>query len=524
MSKKGFEKFINKEPKGAKKKEALRQEKKKYNREKRAFFDEQKRLKRLQQQQEGSVNGLPPRERKFDNRNETADGRKSFDNKSHSGPSRKPYERKEERPTKDRYHTNTSSINKKNPTDGGAPAKRENSSSDTKYSEFRKKGNSSNRPNTKSGAEKAQWGKNDKQEHSFNNEKIPADKQSFSKTLSDKTDALKKPLKRRDSSTDTEKEKKVYHQNNRETAPTHKKENDNKRDVSINPVKKEWKKKDTDTPTKAHAIPRKSSGKFSTNADKKKDVNKQEKGEEKMPLNKYLAHAGVCARREAAGIIKTGTVKVNNEVITEPGYKMQHGDVVTYKGKQLHLQHKLVYVLLNKPKDYITTHKDPEGRKTVFELLHHATEERIYPVGRLDRNTTGVLLFTNDGELAQKLTHPSFQVRKIYEVKLNKDLVKEDFQTLSKGLTLEDGFIQPDAVGYADAKDKTKIGIEIHSGKNRIVRRMFEHLGYDVRGLDRVLFANLTKKNIERGHWRHLSEKEVRLVKYLNKSFIKKDK
>lgn len=512
MSKKGFEKFINKEPKGAKKKEALRQEKKQYNREKRAFFDEQKRLKRLQQQQEGSVNGLPPRERKFDKRNDDANSRKSFEQKSNSGDSRKPYERKTERPKTDTYRGNDISINKKTAASGATPTKWETSRSENSYSAYKRNDKTSNRTATKGGNTNEQWRKNDIQENNYSNERRPASKQSFSKTPSDQSDAFDKPLKRRDSSRNAIPEKKAYSQNDRRSNTTD--EKDSRRDELNKPVKKEWKKKEDEKTPSVYGTPKKSSGKFSANTDSRRDGNKQGKGEEKMPLNKYLAHAGVCARREAADIIKTGTVKVNNEVITEPGYKMQHGDEVTYKGKQLHLQRRLVYVLLNKPKDYITTHKDPEGRKTVFELLHHATEERIYPVGRLDRNTTGVLLFTNDGELAQKLTHPSFQVRKIYEVKLNKDLLKEDFQALAKGITLEDGFIQPDAVGYADTKDKTKIGIEIHSGRNRIVRRMFEHLGYDVRGLDRVLFANLTKKNIERGHWRHLSDKEVRLVKY----------
>ncbi len=243
-----------------------------------------------------------------------------------------------------------------------------------------------------------------------------------------------------------------------------------------------------------------------------------------MPLNKYVAHAGICGRREAAEIVKSGQVTVNGDVVFEPGYKVTEGDTITVKGKPVHLQKNLVYILLNKPKDYITTAKDPEGRKTVFELVAHATQERIYPVGRLDRNTTGVLLLTNDGELAQKLTHPSFEIKKVYEVKLDKPLVKRDFDAILAGVTLEDGFVQADSVGYVDPKDKSVIGIEIHSGRNRIVRRLFEHLGYDVKNLDRVIFANLTKKNVDRGKWRLLNEKEVRLLKYLNQSFVRKNK
>jgi 23S rRNA pseudouridine2605 synthase len=240
-----------------------------------------------------------------------------------------------------------------------------------------------------------------------------------------------------------------------------------------------------------------------------------------MPLNKYLAHCGVCSRRDAVALIKDEKVKVNNAVVTEPGYKVQATDEVKFNGKKLFVTKNLVYILLNKPKDYITTTEDPQGRKTVLQLLKQATTERIYPIGRLDRNTSGVLLFTNDGEFTQKLSHPSYEVKKIYEVKLDKPLTKTDFEKIAAGITLEDGFIQPDAIGYPDVKDKSIIGIEIHSGKNRIVRRIFESLKYDVKGLDRVMYAGLTKKNVERGKWRYLSEKEIRLLKYLNKSHKK---
>ena len=236
-----------------------------------------------------------------------------------------------------------------------------------------------------------------------------------------------------------------------------------------------------------------------------------------MPLNKYLAHCGVSSRRDAAELIKQGNVKVNGEVLTEPGYKMADGDKVTVNGKPVHLSVNLVYILLNKPKDYITTTDDPQKRKTVLDLIKRATFERVYPVGRLDRNTSGVLLITNDGELAQKLTHPSNEVKKIYAVTLDKPLEKNDFEKIIKGVVLEDGPAPVDALAYSDAKDKTQIGIEIHSGRNRIVRRIFESLGYDVRSLDRVMFAGLTKKNVERGKYRFLKEKEIRNLKYLGK-------
>lgn len=241
-----------------------------------------------------------------------------------------------------------------------------------------------------------------------------------------------------------------------------------------------------------------------------------------MPLNKFLAHCGVCSRRDAVALIKEEKVKVNGTIITEPGHKVTDKDEVKFNGKRIYVQKELVYILLNKPKDYITTSEDPQGRKTIMDLMKGVTTQRIYPVGRLDRNTTGVLLLTNDGELTQKLSHPSYQVKKVYEVTLDRPLEKADFEQLLKGVVLEDGFIAPDALGYADPKNKKVVGIEIHSGRNRIVRRMFEFLGYDVKGLDRVLFANLTKKNVDRGKWRFLNEKEVRLLKFLNKSFVRK--
>jgi len=240
-----------------------------------------------------------------------------------------------------------------------------------------------------------------------------------------------------------------------------------------------------------------------------------------IPLNKYISHSGICSRRDAAELVKAGKVIVDGKLITEPGFKVTPDQEVKVNGKKIALQKNLVYILLNKPKDFITTTTDPQGRHTVLELIKHATNERVYPVGRLDRNTTGVLLLTNDGELTQKLSHPSYEIKKVYEVRLDRPLLKKDFEAILKGVQLEDGMISPDALAYADAKDKAIIGVEIHSGKNRIVRRIFEHLGYDVRNLDRVMYANLTKKNGERGKWRFLTEKEVRLLKYMNSSIKK---
>jgi 23S rRNA pseudouridine2605 synthase len=240
---------------------------------------------------------------------------------------------------------------------------------------------------------------------------------------------------------------------------------------------------------------------------------------DQLPLNKYIAHGGICSRRDAAELIRQGKVTVNGQPVTEPGTKVSPTDLVKVAGKKVTISKNFVYILLNKPKDYITTTEDPQGRKTVLDLIRQATTERVFPIGRLDRNTSGVLLLTNDGDLSQKLAHPSHQIKKIYHVTLDKPLTKADFDAIAGDkIVLEDGPAHVDVMAYADPKDKTQIGLEIHSGRNRIVRRIFEHLGYDVRGLDRVMYAGLTKKNVQRGHWRLLSEKEVRILKYLNSS------
>ena len=233
---------------------------------------------------------------------------------------------------------------------------------------------------------------------------------------------------------------------------------------------------------------------------------------EPLRLNKFLANAGVCSRREADEFIQAGVVTVNGEVVTELGTKILRTDEVKFHDTPVSLEKK-VYVLLNKPKDYVTTSDDPQQRKTVMDLVKDVCPERIYPVGRLDRNTTGVLLLTNDGDLASKLTHPKFLKKKVYHVHLDKNLTSHDMDQIREGITLEDGEIKADAVEYADEHDKSQVGIEIHSGKNRIVRRIFESLGYRVTKLDRVQFAGLTKKNLRRGDWRFLTEKEVDMLR-----------
>lgn len=229
-------------------------------------------------------------------------------------------------------------------------------------------------------------------------------------------------------------------------------------------------------------------------------------------LNKFLANAGVCSRREADEFITAGVVSVNGTVVTELGTKVKRTDEVKFHEQPVNIERK-VYVLLNKPKDYVTTSDDPQNRKTVMDLVKNVCRERIYPVGRLDRNTTGVLLFTNDGELASKLTHPKFLKKKIYHVTTDKNVTAADMRQIAEGITLEDGEIRADAIDYASPTDKKQVGIEIHSGKNRIVRRIFEALGYRVVKLDRVLFAGLTKKNVRRGDWRFLTEQEVNMLR-----------
>ncbi|OUO49280.1 pseudouridine synthase [Parabacteroides sp. An277] len=233
---------------------------------------------------------------------------------------------------------------------------------------------------------------------------------------------------------------------------------------------------------------------------------------EPIRLNKYLANAGVCSRREADEFIQKGCVKVNDVVITELGTKITRSDKVTFNDKPVQIESK-VYIVLNKPKNCVTTSDDPQERLTVMDLVKNACTERIYPVGRLDRNTTGVLLLTNDGDLASKLTHPSFKKKKIYHVWLDKEVAVEDMEKIANGLELEDGEIHADAISYANETDKKQVGIEIHSGRNRIVRRIFESLGYHVTKLDRVYFAGLTKKNLGRGKWRYLNEREVNALR-----------
>ncbi|WP_347839807.1 pseudouridine synthase [uncultured Draconibacterium sp.] len=235
---------------------------------------------------------------------------------------------------------------------------------------------------------------------------------------------------------------------------------------------------------------------------------------EGMRLNRFIANAGVCSRREADTFIGAGMVTINGKTVTELGTRVLPGDEVRFDGRKIEAERK-VYILLNKPKDYVTTTDDPHADKIVMDLLKGACDERVYPVGRLDRNTTGLLLFTNDGDLSKKLTHPSHNKKKVYQVSLDKPVERGHMEMIAEGIQLEDGPIAADAISYIKADDKTEVGIEIHSGKNRIVRRIFEHFGYRVKKLDRVLFAGLTKKNLPRGKWRLLTDKEIKFLKMI---------
>jgi 23S rRNA pseudouridine2605 synthase len=289
------------------------------------------------------------------------------------------------------------------------------------------------------------------------------------------------------------------------------------------------KRKDTRNPNKPGSGKKKRDGSFkqgtSRSAKTKMPVKHDKDGnyipkwkreaEETVRLNKYIANAGICSRREADELIKAGVIKVNGKVVTELGTKVGPEDKVHYED-QLLSHEKKRYILLNKQKGYVTTTKDPHAKNTVMELIASACKERIYPVGRLDRNTVGLLLFTNDGELSKKLMHPSSKVKKLYHVVLDQPLKKADIDRIAKGIELEDGMAKPDSIAYdVTANDKREVGVELHSGKNRIIRRMFEALGYKVVKLDRVVYAGLTKKNLPRGKWRFLTEQEVRSLKKL---------
>ncbi len=290
-----------------------------------------------------------------------------------------------------------------------------------------------------------------------------------------------------------------------------------RRTVINKPVEKRFEATETDSflTTKGKVLRGKLGKKNvieSLDKEKKNPVAKRAKNDGSIRLNRFIANSGMCSRREADTYIATGCVTVNGDIVSEMGHKVQIGDSVSFNGKLLSPEKK-IYVLLNKPKGFVTTVEDPHADKTVMDLVKNACYERIYPVGRLDKSTTGLLLFTNDGDLTKRLTHPKYNRKKIYHVHLDEKVSRSHLDEIVNGVTLEDGFVAADSVSYADEEDKKQVGIEIHSGKNKIVRRIFEHLGYKVVRLDRVYFCGLTKKNLPRGKWRFLTQDEVNMLK-----------
>jgi 23S rRNA pseudouridine2605 synthase len=290
-----------------------------------------------------------------------------------------------------------------------------------------------------------------------------------------------------------------------------------RREVINKPVEKRFEKTETDSfLTTGGKVLRGKLGKRNVieglDREKRTSPAKRPVNDGTIRLNRFIANSGMCSRREADTYIATGCVTVNGEIVSEMGYKVRSGDSVSFNGKLLSIEKK-VYVLLNKPKGFVTTVEDPHADKTVMDLVKNACYERIYPVGRLDKSTTGLLLFTNDGDLTKRLTHPKYNRKKIYHVHLDQKVTKSHLDEIVNGVTLEDGFVAADSVSYADEEDKKQVGIEIHSGKNKIVRRIFEHLGYKVVKLDRVYFCGLTKKNLPRGKWRFLTQDEVNMLK-----------
>ena len=364
------------------------------------------------------------------------------------------------------------------------------------------------------------WDKKPFEKKSFGDDKFsdsprkPSNSRSFSKDSFDKKpykgkDDLalkgKKSYHKKDNN-ELEKEERTY-QSKPKNIET--KEYFSKRGISedATPLKSKSKRVETEF---------KSVRKRNDVAEKNKGVNKKTAEEDlnfgEIRLNRFIANAGICSRREADTLITAGLVNINGTVVTEMGYKVKAGDDIRYNGQRLNVEDK-VYIIMNKPKDAITTAVDPEGRKTVFDLIEGKLAQRVFAVGRLDRNTTGVLLLTNDGDLAQRLMHPKFDVEKVYVATLNKPLTKADMWQMASGLELEDGPIKPDALAYSDEEKKDVVGIEIHSGRNRIIHRMFEHMGYLVDKLDRVVYAGLTKAKLKRGEWRELNDKELKALR-----------
>lgn len=300
--------------------------------------------------------------------------------------------------------------------------------------------------------------------------------------------------------------------NNLRIAKMERKKNDNfKKFIKNKPATTRF---DKEEPKKRRPVVKLNTPKQSDSPSPEKKAQKIAEKESKpgIRLNKYISNSGVCSRRDADALISSGQITVNGKVVTELGTRVQLADDVQFNNQKLNPESK-VYILLNKPKNTVTTSSDPEGRRTVLDIIEDACDERVYPVGRLDRNTTGLLLLTNDGDLSKKLTHPSYEVRKIYHAQLDKPLTKAHLDDIRRGVELEDGLMEVDEISYVNTSDSSEVGVEIHSGRNRIVRRLFEHLGYTVEKLDRVYFSGLTKKHLPRGKWRFLTADEIKFLK-----------
>jgi 23S rRNA pseudouridine2605 synthase len=547
MAKNSFDRFINKGATGSQKKEQIRQEKKQAREEKNAYFDQIKKEKKVQREAQQVAPLRENQARTAEDRSQKPGYSKQTRGTSRPGASRsygksagtgesygnkKPAFKKTER-SGEGYEGKKAGYNKSEESGSGYGNKKagytRSEGSNSGYAGKKASFNKSEDSSSGYGSKKAGYTRSEGSNSGYAGKKASFNKSEDNKGYGNKKAGYDKP---EESSRGYAGKKTAYNK----PFSSGSQDRSGKGSFEKAPVKKEERKggyagkpkttKVSIALTGAAAKPALKNPDGSRVAPVAKQVAVPAKAEAYkdgvMPLNKFIAHAGVCSRRDAADLVKAGKVVVNGKEVLEPGFKVTIKDEVKVHGKQVVATRNFVYILLNKPKDFLTTTEDPEGRKTVMDIIKSATTERVYPIGRLDRNTTGVLLLTNDGELAQKLSHPSYEVKKIYEVRLDKPLQKKDFEKIIAGVQLEDGFVAPDVLAYADSTDKSIIGIEIHSGKNRIVRRIFEHVGYDVRNLDRVMYANLTKKNVERGKWRFLDEKEVRLLKFLNASYTKK--
>ena len=432
-----------------------------------------------------------------DNKRSPLKGKKKFSEKKEKSPKEEgntfKKDKKEKELSFERYRDNA------RPSDFSKKRKYAGEENEKSFKSRPVKGGDRNRENKFGGA-------NNDNKKEFSREKAFEDKPAFDKKRGEKTSY--KEFKKNDKKESFKKDKPAYSKKSTVLNPYDLDEQD------LNYGKEErYSEKKRPSYTRKPYVKKAFSGKKSGSSE-----HSREKEDGTIRLNKYISNAGICSRREADELIESGVVQVNGITITEMGYRVKPTDIIKYGGQTLKKE-KMVYLVLNKPKDYITTFDDPQKRRTVLELVQNACKERIYPVGRLDRATTGLLMFTNDGELTKKLTHPRYGVRKIYHVELDKPLKKQDLEQISEGLELEDGPIKVDEITYVgDGKDKAQIGIELHSGKNRIVRRIFEHLGYNVRKLDRVMFGSLTKKDLTRGRWRFLTEAEVGILKMISET------